>query len=101
MPGLVEKAAAADTFKTINVKELHPTFGAEIEGVDFPHPSDEQFEEILKAMAKACTGATACIKRGLTCHSTGCVSSETLEWTILRMWTSRGSSGTWTTSGHT
>lgn len=39
-------------FKTFRVKELHPTFCAEIEGVEFPNPSDEQFEELLRAMAK-------------------------------------------------
>jgi alpha-ketoglutarate-dependent 2,4-dichlorophenoxyacetate dioxygenase len=39
-------------FETFRVKELHPTFGAEIEGVDFPNPGNEQFEELLQAMAK-------------------------------------------------
>ena len=39
-------------FKTFRVKELHPSFGAEIEGVEFPNPSDEQFDELLRAMAK-------------------------------------------------
>ena len=39
-------------FKTLSVKELHSTFGAEIEGVEFPNPSKEQFEELLRAMAK-------------------------------------------------
>ncbi|KAF2465679.1 alpha-ketoglutarate-dependent 2,4-dichlorophenoxyacetate dioxygenase [Lindgomyces ingoldianus] len=48
MPGLVQES----TFKTITVKELHPTFGAEIEGVNFPNPSEEQFKEVLAAMAK-------------------------------------------------
>ena len=48
----MEEAGDPRQFKTIRVKELHPTFGAEIEGVDFPKPSDEQFEEIIAAMAK-------------------------------------------------
>ncbi|KAL1879104.1 hypothetical protein VTK73DRAFT_7328 [Phialemonium thermophilum] len=49
MPGLVTQ----DTpFKTIKVKELHPTFGAEIEGVDFDNVSDETLQEIIAAMAK-------------------------------------------------
>ncbi|KAJ4294087.1 hypothetical protein N0V90_007776 [Kalmusia sp. IMI 367209] len=48
----MEETGNAAEFKTIRVKELHPTFGAEIEGVDFPNPSDEQFQEILVAMAK-------------------------------------------------
>jgi alpha-ketoglutarate-dependent 2,4-dichlorophenoxyacetate dioxygenase len=39
-------------FKTFRVKELHPTFGAEIEGVNFSNPGREQFEELLQAMAK-------------------------------------------------
>ncbi|KAK0634737.1 alpha-ketoglutarate-dependent 2,4-dichlorophenoxyacetate dioxygenase [Bombardia bombarda] len=39
-------------FQTFAVKELHPTFGAEITGVDFENTSDEQLEEIRAAMAK-------------------------------------------------
>ena len=55
MPGLVLEGAPGAgpaAFKTIHVKELHPTFGAEVEGVDFPNPSEEQFRELLAAMAK-------------------------------------------------
>ncbi|KAI1268132.1 alpha-ketoglutarate-dependent 2,4-dichlorophenoxyacetate dioxygenase [Xylariaceae sp. FL1019] len=48
MPGLIEDLA----FKTISVKELHPTFAAEIEGVNFDAVSQEQFAEILAAMTK-------------------------------------------------
>ncbi|RFU35443.1 hypothetical protein B7463_g865, partial [Scytalidium lignicola] len=48
MPGLIQESP----FKTITVKELHPTFGAEVEGVDFHNLSDEQFNEIVAAMAK-------------------------------------------------
>ncbi|KAF2835211.1 alpha-ketoglutarate-dependent 2,4-dichlorophenoxyacetate dioxygenase [Patellaria atrata CBS 101060] len=48
MPGLVTEPE----FKTLTVNELHPTFGAEVRGIDFEHISDEQFEEILKALAK-------------------------------------------------
>jgi len=49
--------AARDTtptpsFQAISVKPLHPTFGAEVSGVNFPDPSDEQFGEILAALAK-------------------------------------------------
>ncbi len=29
-------------FKTLTIKKLHPTFGAEVEGVDFQNLSDEQ-----------------------------------------------------------
>ena len=39
-------------FKTITVKEVHPTFAAEVEGVDWKNLSDEQFREIFAAMAK-------------------------------------------------
>ena len=39
-------------FKTISIKELHPTFAAEVEGVNFQNLSDEQFNEIFAAMAK-------------------------------------------------
>lgn len=48
----MEETGVNREFKTFRVKELHPTFGAEIEGVNFPNPSDEQFQEILAAMAK-------------------------------------------------
>lgn len=40
-------------FKLIQVKELHPTFGAEVDGVDFSKPvPDEVFSEIHKAIIK-------------------------------------------------
>ena len=40
-------------YKTLSVKELHPTFGAEVHGVDFSKPiSEEVFEEVLAVMAK-------------------------------------------------
>jgi len=40
-------------FKTLSIKELHPTFGAEVSGVDFSQNiPDDVFEEILKAMAQ-------------------------------------------------
>ncbi|KAK8062777.1 hypothetical protein PG997_014874 [Apiospora hydei] len=48
MPGTIETPA----FKTIDVKELHPTFAAEVTGVDFRDVSEEQFAEIVAAMAK-------------------------------------------------
>ena len=45
-----------DNFKTLSIKELHPTFGAEVSGVDFSQNiPDDVFEEILKAMAKVYT----------------------------------------------
>lgn len=50
MPGLLKTNVP---FKTLQIRELHPTFAAEIEGVDFSQPiPDEVFEEILAASAK-------------------------------------------------
>lgn len=48
MPGLIQE----NQFKTITVKELHPTFAAEVSGVNFHNLSEEQFSEIIDAMAK-------------------------------------------------
>lgn len=43
----------ASTFEHIDVKELHPTFGAEIKGVDFSVPvTDETFRDILAAVTQ-------------------------------------------------
>jgi hypothetical protein len=40
-------------FKHIQVKELHPTFGAEVHSVDFSKPVPEDvFSEIYKAITK-------------------------------------------------
>lgn len=36
----------------ITVKELHPSFAAEVAGVDFQNLDDEQFGEIYKAITK-------------------------------------------------
>lgn len=44
-------------FKHIVVRKLHPTFGAEIQGVDFSSPlSDDVFGEIYAAITKARSG---------------------------------------------
>ena len=48
MPGLIQETP----FKTITIKELHPTFGAEVQGVNFAQLSDEQFQEVQAALAK-------------------------------------------------
>ena len=48
MPGIIQETP----FQTISVKELHPTFGAEVIGVNFPNPDEEQRKEVLAAMAK-------------------------------------------------
>jgi alpha-ketoglutarate-dependent 2,4-dichlorophenoxyacetate dioxygenase len=50
MPGLTQTSA---TFQHITVTELHPTFGAEVSGVDFSRPvEDDVFQEILAAINK-------------------------------------------------
>lgn len=48
MPGLIQE----NQFKTLTVRELHPTFAAEVSGVNFNDVPEEQFSEILEAMAK-------------------------------------------------
>jgi alpha-ketoglutarate-dependent 2,4-dichlorophenoxyacetate dioxygenase len=40
-------------FKTLQITRLHPTFGAEVSGVDFSRPiPDDVLQEIISAMAK-------------------------------------------------
>ena len=47
------RATAEIPFSHISAKPLHPTFGAEISGVDFSSPvSEKVFEEIHKAITK-------------------------------------------------
>ncbi len=53
MPGLAKDAP----FTTFKVRELHPTFGAEIEGVDFDNLTDEGLQEIIAAMAKVASSS--------------------------------------------
>jgi len=48
-PGL---SARRGEYKTFRVKELHPTFGAEIEVMNCLTPGKEEFDELLQAMAK-------------------------------------------------
>lgn len=49
MPAL----ATDSTFNYITVKNLHPTFGAEISGIDFSKPlPDEVFGEVFAAAKK-------------------------------------------------
>jgi alpha-ketoglutarate-dependent 2,4-dichlorophenoxyacetate dioxygenase len=49
MPGTLTQ----DTpFETITIKELHPSYGAEIIGCDFSNMSEKQLQEIKAAMAK-------------------------------------------------
>lgn len=52
-PDTIMIAPANPIFKLITIKELHPTFGAEIHGVDFSQPvEDAVFQEIMAAIAK-------------------------------------------------
>jgi alpha-ketoglutarate-dependent 2,4-dichlorophenoxyacetate dioxygenase len=48
MPGLVQESP----FKRITVKELHPTFAAEVQDVDFANVDDETVAEIRAAVDK-------------------------------------------------
>lgn len=49
MPGLLQEPQ----FKHITVKEIGPTFAAEVEGVDFSHEiPQEVFDEIVAAITK-------------------------------------------------
>lgn len=49
MPGLIQESL----YKHITIKELAPTFVAEIGGVDFSRPVEpEVFQEIKDALAK-------------------------------------------------
>lgn len=51
MPGLL--LTPETEFKTLRFKKLHPTFAAEVDGVDFSAPiPDDVFHEILAASAK-------------------------------------------------
>ena len=50
MPGLVKEEE--QPFKTIEIKKLHPTFAAEVSGVNFEDMSEEQFSEIIAAITK-------------------------------------------------
>jgi alpha-ketoglutarate-dependent 2,4-dichlorophenoxyacetate dioxygenase len=51
MPGAIQESP----FKTIQIAELHPTFGAQVDCVDFPNPSEEQLNEIKAALARVST----------------------------------------------
>ncbi len=43
----------AEEFKHIQAKPLHPTFGAEVSGVDFSQPvPDDVFQELWQAVNK-------------------------------------------------
>lgn len=48
MPGLIQEPSG----QNLNIKELHPTFGAEITGLNLKECTQDQFQELLAAMAK-------------------------------------------------
>lgn len=49
MPG---KVIQDGPFETIEIRRLHPSFGAEIVGADFQQMSEKQLHEIKAAMAQ-------------------------------------------------
>lgn len=60
----------AEEFHLITVKELHPTFGAEVSGVDFSKPVPEDvFQELYKAISKVSKCIRIILQR-LTINST-------------------------------
>ena len=63
MPGIITEPA----FKTLKVKELHPTFAAEVEGADFLNMTEEQFGEVKAAMAKVRTFLYVVCQYGSLC----------------------------------
>ena len=50
MPGLVQEDQMSEQ---LDIRPLHPTFGAEINGLNLTNISDGAFEQIMAAMAKA------------------------------------------------
>jgi hypothetical protein len=63
MPGVLLQ----DTpFKTITIKELHPSYGAEVVGADFSNMPKEQFQEIRAAMAKVLQLEHTCMYLSMT-----------------------------------
>jgi alpha-ketoglutarate-dependent 2,4-dichlorophenoxyacetate dioxygenase len=55
MPGLPNNGG----YETITVEELHPTFAAEVKGVDFARLSEKQFKEVTAALAKVSVSVTS------------------------------------------
>lgn len=54
-----------NAFSHISVRELHPSFGAEIGGVDFGTPlSEDVFAEIHRAVTKVSNNGMLHAKRG-------------------------------------
>jgi hypothetical protein len=52
-PDIPSSLTDESSYNYITVKRLHPTFGAEISGIDFTIPlTDEVFSDILAALNK-------------------------------------------------
>lgn len=63
MPGRLQEP----TYNHIQVKELHPTFGAEVSGIDFSQGVEEHiFQEILQAISKVRNTLSAISEARLT-----------------------------------
>ncbi|KAK1077539.1 hypothetical protein LTR33_008002 [Friedmanniomyces endolithicus] len=52
MPGILQQQSPETTLQ-LDIKELHPTFGAEIDNVKLADLSDDDFKRVLELMAKA------------------------------------------------
>ena len=52
MPGVLQEERPASPAQ-FNLKEIHPTFGAEIDNVKLADLSEEEFKHVLDLMAKA------------------------------------------------
>jgi len=82
------------SFKHINVKELHPTIGAEVSGIDFSAPmTDEVFSEVHAAITRASHNQNFLphrIEKKSDLHSMGCSSLEKRPSTIKGILTLAG-----------
>lgn len=48
----MEVTTGSNAIDGIHLNKLHPTFGAEVEGVDFANVSDSDFQQIRSGLAK-------------------------------------------------
>jgi hypothetical protein len=75
MPGLIQDQ---QTTQPLNLKPLHPTFGAEITDVDLTNVAEETFQQVLAAMAKVVSSKIISILHlADNCNSTASSSSAT------------------------
>ncbi len=98
MPGLISETP----YQHITVKELAPTFVAEVQGVDFSKPIEpEVFQEIKDALAKVCLANYLSRISPDKIYSTASACSVTQDWMILGMSSSQNCLETWMTSSRT